>query len=230
MAFVERQEIGERTNELRRHHHFGVTHREMHERTAREGQQWLHGLSLRCGMSVEAILVHCVLDGLGEVRLHLHRGDRQAIEEQHQIDAVLIREGIAHLSHYPQPIGVIAGEYVAVHGQRRLELGEVQRCPQPDQFHSMPQQVQRSTLLELLSDTIQQHRLGGGPVVPGERLPSLGLRRLNPSNDIAWKQGASAIIASRVVFCVEPAVYREVVADLCLEADLFVQRRLRSPA
>ena len=55
------------------------------------------------------------------------RGDRHAVEEQHQVDAVLVVQRVAHLPHHPQPVGGVAREDVRVDGQRRLELGQLER-------------------------------------------------------------------------------------------------------
>ena len=70
-----------------------------------KGQQRLGVLALRLRVAVEAILVDRVLNALREVGLQLGGRDRHAVEEQHQVDAVLVRGRIAHLPHDAQPVG-----------------------------------------------------------------------------------------------------------------------------
>ena len=127
VALVEGQEARGRPVQPGRHVDFAVADREMHQRAAGEGQQRLGGLALGAGEAVEAILVDRVVDALREVGLQLDRGHRQAVEEQHQVDAVLVVQRVAHLPHDAQPVGGVAGEDVGVHGQRRLELRQRQR-------------------------------------------------------------------------------------------------------
>jgi hypothetical protein len=43
-------------------------------------------------------------DALGEVGLQLDGGDRQAVEEQHEVDAVLVVQRVAHLAHDAQAV------------------------------------------------------------------------------------------------------------------------------
>ena len=73
--------------------------------------------------AIEAILVDCVADALGEVGLELRRGHGQSVEEQHEVDAVRIVERVAHLPDDAQPIRSVAGEDVRIDGERGLELG-----------------------------------------------------------------------------------------------------------
>ena len=69
--------------------HFAVTHREVDKCPIGEREQWLCVLSLRSRKAVEAILVDGIGNRLGEVGLQFDRRDRDTIEEQPQIDAVL---------------------------------------------------------------------------------------------------------------------------------------------
>ena len=223
VALVEGQEDRGRTGQLGHHVDLAVAHREMHQRPAREGQQRLGGLALGLGQAVEAVLVDGVADALGEVGLQLDRGHRQAVEEQHQVDAVLVVQRIAHLPHHPQPVGGVAGEDVGVDGQRRLELGQLQRLLQAEQFDAVAQHVQRAALVQLIAQAVQQRFRSLRAVVLGQGLPGLGLGGLHPGQHVGREQCPGPVVARCVAFGVEPAVGGEVLADLGLEADFFVQ-------
>ena len=125
VALVEGQEHGRRPVQPGRHVDFAVAHGEMHQRPAGKGEQRLGGLALGLRQAVEAVLVDRVADALREVGLQFRRRHRQAVEEQHQVDAVLVVQRVAHLPHHAQPVGGVAGEDVGVDGQGRLELGQL---------------------------------------------------------------------------------------------------------
>ena len=135
---------------------FAVAHGEMHQRAVGKRQQRLGGLALWAAAAVKAILVDGVADALGEIGLQFDRGDRQAVEEQHEVDAVLVVQGIMHLPHHAQPVGGVAGEDVGIDGQRRFELRQLQRLLQAEQFDAVPQHVQRAALVELIAQAGQQ--------------------------------------------------------------------------
>ncbi len=195
----------------------------MHQRPAREGQQRLGGLALGLGVAVEAVLVDGVADALGEVGLQFRRGHRQAVEEQHEVDAVLVVQRVAHLPHHAQAVGGVAGEDVGVDGQRRLELGQLQRLLQAEQFDAVAQHVQRAALVELIAQAVQQRFGGLRAVVLGQGLPSLRLGGLHPGQHVGREQCPRPVVARGVALGVEPAVGGQVLADLGLEADFLVQ-------
>ena len=114
-------------------------------------------LSLRSRVAVEAILVDGVLDALGEIGLQLSGSHRQAVEEQHEVDAVLVRQRVADLPHHAQPVGGVASDDVGVHRHRRLELSQRNRLAQPDQLDAVAQHVERAAIVELLADAVEQH-------------------------------------------------------------------------
>ena len=87
VALVERQEARRRSIEPRRHVDFVVAHREMDERAAREGEQRFGILALGPRQPVEAILIDGVFNALGEVGLQFDGRNRQAVEEQHEVES-----------------------------------------------------------------------------------------------------------------------------------------------
>ena len=173
VALVEGQERRGRPVQLGHHVHFAVADREVHQRPAGERQQRLGGLALGLGQPVEAVLVDRVADALGEVGLQLDRRHRQAVQEQHQVDAVLVVQRVAHLPHHAQPVGGVAGQDVGVDGQRRLELRPASAAAcRPEQLDAVAQHVQRAALVELVAQAGQQ-RLAG--------LRAVVLRRASPT-------------------------------------------------
>ena len=59
-----------------------------------------------------------------KVGLQFGGGDRQAVEEENEVDAILVVQGIVDLPHDAKAVGGVAGEDVGVHAERGLELGE----------------------------------------------------------------------------------------------------------
>jgi hypothetical protein len=73
---------------------------------------------------------------------------------------------------------LVARNDLGVDGQRRLELGQLQRVLQAEQLHAMAQDIQRATLVELraqplgkLGATASQATAGLAQVVPLDAWP-----------------------------------------------------------
>ena len=125
VAPVEGQKSGGRAKQLGGHAHLAGAHGEVNQGPIGKRQQRFGPLALGDGVAIKAVLVHRVTDRLGEVGFEFGGGHGQAIEEQHQIDAVLVVDRIAQLTHHPQPVERVAGQDVGVKGQGRLELGQL---------------------------------------------------------------------------------------------------------
>ena len=87
----------------------------------------------------------------------------------------------------------------------------------------MAQDIQCSALVELISEAGEQCFAGLVPVILDENFPGLWLRGPHPCEDILRKDSACAIIARRIALGMEPAVGAEVLANLGLEVNFFVQ-------
>ncbi len=94
----------------------------MHQRAAGEGEERLGGLSFGDWKAVETVLVDGVLHALREVCLELGGGDGDAVQEQHEIEAVLVVRRVMHLSDDAEPVGGVARCDRLVYRQRRAEL------------------------------------------------------------------------------------------------------------
>lgn len=101
---IERQELDLGTVQPGGHLNFGIAHRKVRQSPAGEVQQRLRRLTFGAWVTVKLVVVDGVLDALREVRRQFDRGDRQSVEEQHQIDAVLVALRVSHLPDDSQPI------------------------------------------------------------------------------------------------------------------------------
>ena len=90
VAFIEGQELRLRTFQPRCHADFATTHSEVNHRTTGKRQQRFRVLSLRLRVTVQPILIDRIVDALSEIGFQFDRGDRDSVQEQHQINAVLI--------------------------------------------------------------------------------------------------------------------------------------------
>jgi hypothetical protein len=91
VAQVERQERSRWPFQRGGHLHFAVAHREVDQGAVGKREQRLGGLAFEePRIAVKSVLVDGVADALGKVGLQLGRGHGQAVEEEHQIDAVLV--------------------------------------------------------------------------------------------------------------------------------------------
>jgi hypothetical protein len=170
-------------------------------------------------------------DGLGVVGLELGCGYRDAVEEQHQIETVLIARGVAHLPHHPQAVGVVASQDLWVEPEGRFELGEFESLWQPQHLHALAKQIEAADLIELLPHPLQQRCFRLGTVVLLQHLQGLGLGLLHPGDQVRRIESQLAAVGSSAAFLVEPAVGAEMLADLALEGNLVVKaHRLRSCA
>ena len=91
-ASIEREEEGLEALELRCHLHFSVTDGEMNQGSAWKAQQQFWLLPCCTWVVCPFVLVNGVINGLGVVGLELNGGDRDAVEEEDEINAVLVME------------------------------------------------------------------------------------------------------------------------------------------
>ena len=222
-AAVEGQELGAAALQPCGHLHLAVAHGEMHQGTAGKGEQRLGRLAGGPGVAVGLVLPHRIGDRLGVVGLELHGGHRDAIEHQHQIEAVLVAGGVAHLPHHPQAVGVVAGQDRRIETKGRLELGELEGLGQAEHLHAVAQQIEGAELIKLAPHPLQQRGAGLGAVIFLQHLPGIGLGLLHPGDQIGRVEGELAVVGVGAAFLVDPAVEAEVLANLALEGDFVVE-------
>ena len=122
-----------------------------------------------------------VLGGLaGEVVLDLGGGDRDAVEEQPDVDGLRRRRVVRQLAGDRQPVGRVLGLVVGVEPGRRAEVGEADLGLLVAGVHDpVPQHVDRPPAVQLLRESSSERplRLVGRRVRPAHLLPLLRLRR-----------------------------------------------------
>ena len=74
----------------------------------------------------ETMLVDGVANALREVGLEFHRRHWQAVQEQHEVDAVLVVLGVMHLPDNTQSVGGVPSQDIGVDPEGRFELCERQ--------------------------------------------------------------------------------------------------------
>jgi len=87
----------------------------MHHRTALEGQQRLAALGFGVlRQAVGLVLLHGSVSGLGEFGFHLHRGNRDAVDEEHEVNRQLAGRVVLELRHHAQDVGFVALSHLGV--------------------------------------------------------------------------------------------------------------------
>ena len=88
----------------------------MHHRAALEGQERFGAPIRSLWPAITAVLLYGRLNGLGEVGLELHRGHRQAIDEEHQVNLIRLVQRIAQLRHHTQTVGGVTRGHRVITG------------------------------------------------------------------------------------------------------------------
>ncbi len=124
-------------------------------------------------IAVGAVLLDRVLDVLaGEVVLQLRGCDRDAVEEQAEVDR-LVRLGIeGQLARDGQPVGVVVGDQLG----RDTERGLAVREPDLDVLiaDAVPQDIDRAALVDLLREPLDE------PLTGELLVTAVGLDQLRP--------------------------------------------------
>ena len=219
IAQVEGQELGGRAKQARGHVHVAVADGKVHQRAAWEVEQGFGGgFALGLGNPVEAVLVDGLVDVLREVGLDLGSGHRDAVQEQHQIDDVVVVG--ANLAQHAQAVGGVPGLQLGVHAQSGPELGHAQRGFQTQHVEAVAQHFKGSSVIQGFAQAVEKDGFGGAGVVLGDGFPGLGLGGLQPGDQVCGVEGARGVVAAGIAFrarCrIEPAMGTEVVADVAL--------------
>lgn len=111
---------------------------------------WPGGL----GMAVDAVLFDGVVDRLGVVGLQFDGGDGNAIEEQDQVEAVFVVEGIPLLADDAEAVGGVAVQNLLIEGEGRFELGHGEGPAEAEHIEPIPQHMQRAQLVEAKAEAL----------------------------------------------------------------------------
>ena len=164
VALVEGQEPGAGTGQLGTHAHLAIVHGEVDDAAA-ELEEPL------AGVAVAPVLLHGVIDGLlGEAVLQLEGGDRQAVDEQAEV------EGAARLVH---AVGELAGDREAVLGVQRLGSGVARRRRAVEQvevdgpvLHALAQHIDDAAFADLGGEAGEELEAVDAVGVVGRRSPA----------------------------------------------------------
>ncbi len=195
----------------------------MHQGAAGEGEERFGGLAGGAWVAIGFVLPDRIGNVLGVIGLELGGGNRNAVEEEHQIESVLVMQRITHLPHHAQAVGVVAGQDGGVEPEGGFELRQLEGLGQAEHFHTLAEQIEGAELIELAPYPLQQGVGRLGAVVFLQHLPGFWLGVLHPGDQIRWIERKGAVIGSGAALLVEPAVGAEMLADLALEGDLVLQ-------
>src|SRR5437016_851388 len=87
----------------------------------------------------------------------------------------------------------------------------------------MPEDIEGAPLVELVPQARHEGLPRLGAMILLESVPGLGIALLHPSQEVRREEGPGPVVGRRVAFGMEPAMLRQVEADLDLEVDLLVQ-------
>ena len=191
---VEGEEPRLAVHQPRGHRHVVLIHREMDDGTAFEGQQRFASRG-----AVLPILLFGVLDVLaGQQVLHFQRRDRNAVDEGHKINGVLVLRGIGHLPHHGQDIRLVEPRQIRVKVRGWFE--EAQReADVRHQLDALAQHHMGRVLLQRLLETLENLCLGLRAVVIFQHLPCVGLRGLEKAEQQLGVERMGYVIIGRAV-------------------------------
>ncbi len=142
-------------------------HREMSEAAAITQQRLAR-------VPVEFVLPDRILDGLTVERiLELGGEDRDAVEEQHEVETVLVLLAVMKLANHGEEIRRVQASRLLVEPARGTEVGEVELAARV--LEAVAQHVKRAAPLDLIGKTLQELLFDHRAVVLRELLPLLGL-------------------------------------------------------
>ncbi len=192
---------------------------EVDQRPALEGEKRLGGLGDWVPRrAVVLVLPDGVVDRLCEVGLQFGGGDREAVDEEDEVDAVIVVLAVAHLSHDAAADLLITLQGCRVEALRRAELAEVKAGV--DVLEAAPQSAERPLLVEHLDQPLEHGLLRARAVHLLElgELSRLGVRK--PAEHVLRVESSLAVVAPRVAL--EPAVVGQMGDEFRLEGALQV--------
>ena len=171
-----------------------------------------------------AIMVHRIRDRLRVVGFQLRRRDRNAVQIQHQVEAVFIRCPIPDLPNDPQPVGHVALLQFGVRAEGGTELAQGDGLAQAHDLQPVAQRRQRALPVERRAQPVQQDGGRGGAVDGGQGVPGLGLGFLDPGDQVVGEQGARSVMVPDGVGVMQPAVLSQMGADGVFQRDFAIER------
>jgi hypothetical protein len=165
-APVEREEEGALPRQSRGHEDQLRVHREVHQRALGEAEDRVPGVApLELGDGVPDVLA-------GQLVLELHRGDRQTVQEEHQVDGVLVPGDELHLPGHHEPVPCIALRRLRVQPVRGAEVRQLDLAAV--ELDPLPEHAQGAVRVEVLGQHGEEGALELGAVLGLQFGPELG--------------------------------------------------------
>jgi len=213
VPLVERQPVRRLAVELGRHEDEIGIDSEVDERTLLEAEQ------RKPRVAVVLVLALGVLDVLAGHRVLEFRGDdRNAIDGEHDVDALLACRVELHLPRDGEDVLGVGRDRLGVHARGRLERGHLEGLAKA--LEAVAQDGERALRGQLLAQCIEQHGLGRLALKIDEGLPLLGLRDLHVGDDVGGEQAEVGIVGLRIALGV--ATRKQLDLDRVLEPGLGV--------
>ena len=144
-------------------------------------------------VAIVPVLADGILDGLAAQRvLELGREQRNAVQKQHQIEALLVLGAVSDLTGDREEVRRVKPPGLLVEPARRPEEGKPERTAHV--LHAGPQDAQRAAVFDLGRQAFEKPLLHPRAVVLGELLPFLRLCGQNEVHDIARQKAKVAVI------------------------------------
>ena len=185
--------------------------REVRE-TPAVGQQRL------AGIAVGLVLPDRVLDGLaGERILELGREDRDAVQKQHHVEALLVPGAVADLAGDCEEVGGVQPPRLLVEPARRAEVREPERATHV--LHAAPQDVEGTAAFDFQREALQEPLPDLRAVMLREPPPLLWLRRQKEVQHVARQETERAVVVLRTALVVAAGSHSRVVVGWGIFSD-----------
>src|SRR5712692_5758075 len=186
LALVEREEARLRPGEPRRDVDQVRIHREVCEAAGVREERLAR-------VAVRLVLADRVLDVLPVERvLELGGEDWDAVEEEHEVEAVLVLRAIADLAYHGEEVRRVQPPCLLVEPASWTEVGELELAARV--LDAVPQHVERAAPLDLGGEALEELLLDRRAVVLLELLPLLGLRGENEVHHVARQEAERAVV------------------------------------
>jgi hypothetical protein len=183
------------------HGHLVLTHREMHQGTAPEGEQRLRLARDRVlHRAVPPVLAPGVLHRLLELALELQGGGGDAVDEQHQVQPRVVVPGpcvrrVRDLRHHAQAVGAVTRQRIGVHAVIGAEAAQIQL--HPGHLDAVAQHLECAGLVEPPCHRAHQRALRILRVPGRELVPALWPGFLDVADQILGVEGVDGVVAAR---------------------------------
>ena len=144
-------------------------------------------------VAIVPVLADGILDGLAAQRvLELGREQRNAVQKQHQIEALLVLGAVSDLTGDREEVRRVKPPGLLVEPARRPEEGKPERTAHV--LHAGPQDAQRAAVFDLGGQAFEKPLLHPRAVVLRQLLPFLRLRRQNEVHDVARQEAKLPVV------------------------------------